>query len=325
MKFRTVREAATVALAIALVARTASADPSSTSPEQGYDLGEIQSPRAVAMGGAQTATGISTSAIYLNPANLAIARVYHFEAIAAVSPDARRQSYGGAVADSSTSKLAGGFGGTWNQVDPDGARRQWTDLRLALAYPLGDMISVGLTGRYLRASQSVANGPFGPSYASDGTRDDPIYNAFTFDAGVTVVPTTGLNIGLTGHNLTNPGTSLAPTTLVGGIGYTASIVSFEGDAMADFTTWHKVRPRLMLGGEVFVADHFPIRLGYRYDDGQRAHAASLGLGYVDKKWSFEVSGRRDVIADHPMTLFAAGLRYFYETGSSDDGPNGTDF
>ena len=44
-------------------ARRAYADPSTTTPEQGYDLGEIQSPRAVAMGGAQTATGGSTTAV----------------------------------------------------------------------------------------------------------------------------------------------------------------------------------------------------------------------------------------------------------------------
>ena len=88
--------------------------PSSTSPEQGYDLGEIQSPRALAFGGAQVALGTSTTALFLNPANLPLARVYHFEALAAVSPEAQRQSYGGAVVDSSTSSLAGGLTGTWN-------------------------------------------------------------------------------------------------------------------------------------------------------------------------------------------------------------------
>ena len=45
-----------------------------------------------------------------------------------------------AVADSSTSRLAGGFGGTWSILDPDRVHRTWTDLRLALAYPLSDRI-----------------------------------------------------------------------------------------------------------------------------------------------------------------------------------------
>jgi len=312
-------------VAVALMARTAVADPSTTSPEQGYDLGEIPSPRSVGMGGAQTALGTGTTALYLNPANLPFARVYHFEGIAAISPDARRQTYGGGIADSSTSRLAGGIGGAWSQLDPDGIHRSWTDLRLALAYPLSDKIGLGVTGRYLRASQSVSTGPFGADGVSDGTRGDPIFNAFTFDAGLTVAPANGLQIGVVGKNLTNPGTSLAPTTLAGGVGYATSQFAIEGDALADFTTWRSTRARFMVGGEVFLADHFPLRAGYRYDDGQHAHAVSGGVGYVDKKWSFELSVRRDVSAEHPMTLFVAGLRYFMDNGANEEaGIVGTD-
>lgn len=322
--FRTLPLPGLLLLGGLLVAENAHADPSSTGVEQGYDLGEIYTPRSVGMGGAQSALGTSTNAIFLNPANLALAKVYHFEGLASVSPDARRQSYGGAVADSVTSRLAGGFGGTWNQLDPDGIHRQWTDLRLALAYPLGDKLSVGMTGRYLRLSQNTAAGPFGQSLASDGNPSGTLVNNFTFDMGITAVPTTGLNIGIVGHNLTNPGNGLAPTTLAGGIGYSSGIVAIEADALADFSTWKGTRARAMLGAEFFVADHFPIRVGYRYDDGQRAHSLSLGAGYVDKKWSFELSARRDIVADHPMTLFVAGLRYFYDTGTSSAPESGTD-
>ncbi|HEX7665505.1 MAG TPA: hypothetical protein VF407_13360, partial [Polyangiaceae bacterium] len=300
-------------------AADAHADPSSTSPQQGYDLGEIQSPRELGMGGAQNALGAGTSAIYMNPANLAQSRVYHFEGIAAFSPDARRQSYGGAVADSSTSKLAGGFGGTWNQLDPDGIDRKWTDLRLSLAYPISDRVLLGMTGRYLHVNQSIAQGPLGASKVSDGTPDGPVFNNFTFDAGVSVLPVDGLAIGLVGHNLTAPGNGLAPTTLATGIGYQSHVVAIEADGMADFTTWQSTRLRAMIGGELFLADHFPIRVGYRYDDGQKAHALSAGIGYIDKKFSVELSGRRDIVADHPMTLFVLGLRYFYDSGSDDEG------
>jgi len=271
------------------------------------------------MGGAQTALGTSTTALYLNPANLPFARVYHFEGIAAVSPDARRQTYGGAIADSTTSRLAGGVGGAWSQLDPDGIHRSWTDFRLSLAYPLSDKIGLGATGRYLRASQSVGAGPFGADSVSGGTRGDPIFNQITFDAGLTVAPTDGLRLGVVGKNLTNPGSAFAPTTLAGGVGYATPQVAIEADALADFTTWQSTRGRFMVGGEVFLADHVPLRAGYRYDDGQRAHAISGGAGYVDKKWSFELSVRRDVSADHPMTLFVAGLRYFMDNGSNEGG------
>ena len=302
-----------MATGAALTTTAARADRSTTSPEQGYDLGDIQGPRSLAFGGAQSALGTSTTAIYDNPANLALSRVYHFEAIGAISPEARRQSYGGAVVDSNTSRLAGGFGGTWNMMDPDGIHRTWTDLRLTLAYMLGDKISAGLTGRYMRGSQSVAAGPLGQSLASDGTNGSPIINQFTFDAGATVMPTNNVRIGLVGQNLTNPGTSFLPTTLKGGVGYFNETFSVEADGLADFTTWSRVRGRLMVGGELFLANHFPIRLGYRYDDGMRTHAVSAGLGYIDRKWSFEVSARRDVVGDNPSTVIAAGIRYFYES------------
>ncbi len=312
-----------------LVAGSAAADPSSTSPQQGYDLGEIQSPREMGMGGAQNALGAGTSAIYMNPANLPTTRVYHFEGLAAFSPEARRQSYGGAVADSSTSRLAGGFAGTYNILDPDGVNRKWTDLRLSLAYPITDKIFLGATGRYLHATESVAAGPFGADPVSDGTRDSAVLNLFTFDAGATVIPVDGLSIALVGHNLTAPNNGFAPTTLTGGIGYQQHVFAIEADALADFTTWNTPRARAMFGAEIFLADHFPIRAGYRYDDGQKAHALSAGLGYIDRKFSIELSGRHDIVAAHPNTMFVLGLRYFYDSGDSggdelNDSGTGTD-
>src|SRR5271165_5964675 len=97
----------------------------STSPEQAYDLGEIPSPRPVAMGGALNALGVSTTALYLNPANMPLARVYHIEALAAFSPESSRQTYGAAIVDSllNTAHLSGGVGGTWSQLDPSGIDR----------------------------------------------------------------------------------------------------------------------------------------------------------------------------------------------------------
>ncbi len=290
------------------------AAPSSTSIEQGYDLGEVQHPRAVAMGGANQVWGGSTTAVFLNPANLALYRVYHLEGIAAFGPEARRQSYGGAVVDSSTSQLAGGFGGTWSQMDPDGIRRQWTDLRLALAYPLGDRFHLGVTGRYLRVNQSKSRGPFGADYVSDGS--SLLLNNFTFDAGAAIAITEQLRFAVSGRNLTAPGTSLAPVGLTGGLGWSNQTVSAEADSLVDFTTFGSARIRMMAGGEVLVADRVPLRAGYRYDAGTKTHALSLGGGYVDRRFSIEAGARRDVVADHPATLISIGLRFFIDSGGA---------
>jgi hypothetical protein len=294
--------------------RAARADASSTTIEQGYDLGEIQHPRSLALAGANQVFGGSTTALFVNPANLALYRVYHLEGLAAFSPEARRQSYGGAIVDSSTSRLAGGFGGTWNSMDPDGIKRQWADLRLTLAYPLGDRLSVGVTGRYLRATQRTGAGPFGASLASGGTPDDPIVSTFTFDAGASVAITEQLRLAVTGRNLTAPDTGLAPTVLAGGLGWSNQTVTVEANSLVDFKTYGDPRGRFMGGAEALLADRFPVRLGYRYDAGTKTHALGLGGGYVDRQFSIEVGGRRDIVADHPSTMIGVGLRLFIGGG-----------
>ncbi|MBK6694008.1 MAG: hypothetical protein IPG50_17650 [Myxococcales bacterium] len=301
------------------LSRVAGAEPSTTTPEQGYDLGETQGSRGLALGGAHYALGTSTSAIYGNPANLPLARVYHIEGMGALSPEARLQSVGGAIADSSTSRLAGGLAANLNMLDPDRLRRSWTDVRLALGFPLADAISVGATGRYLRATQATTRGPFGPSLASDGTKGEPVFSELTFDAGITVAATSGLRIGAVGKNLSAPGTAFAPTTVGGGIGYLGRNFAIEGGGLADFTTFASTTGRVMAGGEYFLLDRIPLRVGYRFDQGTKTHAVSGGVGYVDRRWSVEFAARRDVVADQPMTKLLLALRFFYDSGGAPAG------
>jgi hypothetical protein len=299
--------------------RPAVADPMSTSPEQAYGLGEIPNARALGMGGALNALGVSTAAISLNPANMPLARVYHLEAVGAVSPEAQRQTYGLAIVDSvlNSSRVSGGVGGTWSEMDPSGTHRVWTDVRAALAVPLGDYFSVGATGRWLQVDQAVAAGPFGHSLASDGTTNSSVFNGFTFDAGATASLGDNLRIGVVGHNLTNPSTSLAPTMGALGIGYATQIFALEADGLLDFTTYHTVQGRVMGGGELFLGDRYAVRAGWRFDTGTRLHTPSLGFGYVDPRWSVELGVSHDLTGNHASTLAVLSLRYFYDaTGSS---------
>jgi hypothetical protein len=296
----------------------ARAAPMTTSPEQAYDLGEVPSARAVGMGGALNALGVSTTALYLNPANMPLARVYHLEAIGAYSPESQRDTVGLAIVDSviNTSHLSGGVAATWNEFDPSGVHRVWTDVRGGLAMPLGDYLSFGVMGRWLHVDQSVSAGPFGPSLASDGTAGGPLYNALTFDVGATA-SLGSFRLGLVGHNLTNPGTSLAPTTMAGGIGYADTTVALEVDGLLDFTTFGTTEGRLMAGGELFLADHYAVRAGWRYDNGTRINTPSLGIGYIDPRWSAELGVRHDLIDAHSGTMAVLSLRYFYDsTGST---------
>jgi hypothetical protein len=291
----------------------------STSPEQAYDLGEMATARSLAMGGALNALGVSTVALSLNPANMPMARVYHIEALAAFSPEAKRQTYGLAVVDSvlNTSRLAGGLEGTWSEFDPDATHRTWTDLRAGLGLPFGDHLAIGATGRWLRVEQATGSGPFGHSLASDGTAGGPLFNGLTFDIGATAAIGDALRIGLVGHNLTNPATALAPTTGAAGVGYGTQSFAIELDGMLDFTTYERTQGRVMLGGELFVADHYALRAGWRYDTGTQVHAPSLGFGYVDPRFGIEAGIRHDLVADHASTFAILSLRYFYDaTGAT---------
>jgi hypothetical protein len=297
----------------------------STSPEQAYDLGEMPSARAVGMGGALAALGVSTTALALNPANMSLARVYHIDAFGAFSPEANRQTYGGAAVDSvlNSSHVAGGLAGMWSQFDPDGIHRTWTDFRLGASLPLGDYFSLGATGRWLRVQQAVAAGPFGSSAASDGTSGGPVFNGLTFDVGATG-SLGGFRLGVVGHNLTNPGTALAPTTGTVGFGYSNDSFSLEADGLLDFTTWKKTEGRLMFGGEIFVADHYALRAGWRYDAGTNIQSPSVGIGYIDPHWSVELGIRRDLLASHGETFGVLALRYFYDPTGGSSPPNEPD-
>jgi hypothetical protein len=314
------RGVSTTAAAVLLgmvLAGPAHADPMSTSPEQAYDQGEVPNPRALGMGGALNALGVSTTALSLNPANMALARVYHLEALAAYSPEAKRQTYGLAVVDSvlNSSHVAGGLEGTWSEFDPSGIHRTWTDLRGGVAVPLGQYLSLGATIRWLRVNQDLGVGPFGTSYASDGG-NGPLFNGVTFDAGATVSVLDGLRIAVVGHNLTNPGTALAPIVGAAGVGYFTPTFAIEGDGSLDFTTWGKARGRLMAGGELFLADRYALRAGWRYDAGTKINSPSLGFGYIDPNWSIELGIRRDIISEHAETLGSLSLRYFYDAAGA---------
>src|SRR5262249_4764898 len=146
------------ALALALVAvlasRPARADRSDLVPEVGYNYGEVESARMAAMGGAMRALGNGVTGVYLNPASIALTRVYHLQALAQIWPEAHRQTYGASAIDSATGRLAAGVAGQYGVLDPDGVDRRWTDVRLALAYPLSDHLYVGLTGKYLKLREN---------------------------------------------------------------------------------------------------------------------------------------------------------------------------
>jgi hypothetical protein len=292
------------------------AEPSPVPPEVGYNYSELELPRTAAMGGALRAFSNSLEALQNNPANLAATRVYHVGGGAQFWTNSNRQTYGASIVDSvvSRSRLAGGVSANWLFQDPDGLDRHALDVRLGLALPVSDKFLVGVSGHYIDLSQDGyprGRNVLPPSVASNGLAGETIVKDITFDAGVTLRPAPGLAVSLVGQNLTDPGHGFLPLMFGGGIGYATNVFTIEADLVGDFTTYADTSLRGMGGLEFLAAGQYPIRLGYRYDDGQSNHALSGGVGYASKEFSFDVSLRR-VLGDEGVTAFFIGLKYHVE-------------
>jgi opacity protein-like surface antigen len=293
------------------------AEPSRLDPEIGYNYSEIETARTAAMGGALRAFSNSLEALQENPANLAAAKVYHMGGIAQFWAKSHRQSYGASIVDSvvSRSHVAGGVSANWLFQDPDGVNRRGMDLRLGLGFPLSDRVLVGASGRYLELSEDGYPRGLGllpPSVASSGLRKESVVKDITADAGITIRATDNINLSLVGNNITQPGHSFLPFCLGGGVGFGSSLFTVEADLVSDFTTYDQTKLRGMGGIEYLAAGQYPLRVGYRYDDGQKSHALSGGLGYVSKEFSFDVS-LRHIMGDQLETAFFFGLRYHVES------------
>jgi len=294
-------------------------DPTRLPPQVIYNYGENETPRSAAMGGALRALGNGTSAIYLNPSAMVETRVYHLGAQVQGTPETGRQIYGATVVDSVTGKLAGSISVMAGLMDPDGLKRSLIDVRVAIAYPISERLFLGIGGRYAKINQSPENVGFPNDKVAGGLVDTStsppsrygIVNAVTFDAGLTVKVADSIYVAAVGQNLTYPNNGLLPTTVGGGIGLGTDTLSIEADGLADLTSWGKPKARVGVGGEYLVADHVPIRLGYRFDQGAKIHTLSSGVGYIGSEFSVEGSVKRTLSSPGATTLLLS-FEYFFE-------------
>jgi hypothetical protein len=138
-------------------------------------------------------------------------------------------------------------------------------------------------------------------------------------------------LGAVGYNLTNTGSVLAPLMFGGGLGFKAGDLTIEGNAVGvDRTTWGAWKTRAMLGVEYLAGAHYPLRVGYTYDQGSKRQAISFGLGYVDQSFAIDAAMRQEIAAPSgdpwgKALSFSVGLRYFYDQAAPDQGPSASQF
>lgn len=308
--------ATTALLSAALYSKGAHAEPSSLPPELGYNYSEIEPPRTASMGGGLRAFSNSVEALYTNPANMAATRIYHLGGNVQFWPQANRQTYSAAAVDSivSRSHLAGGVAVAYTRQDPDGLDRSALDVRLGLAFPFSEQFLLGGTARYAAISESGSPGTLQlpASSASAGLANDSIVRGFTFSGGLTLKPTPELSFAVVGDNLTDPGHGFLPLTLGGAAGYGTPDFTIEADVVADFTTYEDTALRASGGAEYLAGDSYPLRIGYRFDEGLDAHAVSGGMGYVSREFSFDL-GVRQVVTKPMSTAIFVGFKYHFES------------
>jgi len=282
-------------------------------PEVGWDYGDVDTGRGAAMSGAQRSFSTSYGALLSNPANMVSSRVYHVGALASIWPEANRQTYGAAIVDSSTSstRLAGGLAALWTVQDHSGVNRLASDLRLGLAMPFSELFRAGVTGRYLSLREN-GDPVLGPNPASGGLSGKSIVRGFGINVGATLQPSPSIAVSLVGTGLNSAGNGFQPTVVGAGLGWTNKSLTFEGNAASDFTTWDRTTMRLMAGAEYLLADHYPLRAGYRWDSGLHAHAASLGVGYVSSAFSLDIGARRS-FGEYGATAIVFSFAYHVES------------
>lgn len=307
--------------------RDAWAEDNKLLPAVVHAYGEYDTPRSLAMGGALRALGNGTTAIFVNPANMPLTRLYHIDASGIIRPESTRAIGTATAIDSITSstKVSGGAAFSVGLEDPNGLNRTFTDFRSAVAYPIADKVFIGLGFRYLRMIQdgygpldqmpSQSYSPVSGGLLQGKGQRDPFVDTWTLDAGLTVRIGQSLHIGLVGQNLTHPGHSLLPTTVGGGIGYGNKDFSIEADGLVDFDSWTTATGRFMGGGEYLVANKVPIRIGYQYDQGANVHAVSGGIGYVSTEVGVELGLRRTLSTTVSATTIGLSLTYHLESSS----------
>ncbi|MET0284106.1 MAG: hypothetical protein ABW352_06540 [Polyangiales bacterium] len=290
---------ALIALSGARVARADRAVPQS----------RIESARGMALGTGVRAAGASTQAQADNPANLVLGGLYHIESFVGYDPTFKRTAWGAAIADSITSRLAAGASARILFGDNDAGENKGWEAKLGLGFPIIDILSVGISGRYsnIRIADPRAYPDRPPPMEVNAQPDQEFrLKHFTLDAAATLRPIPGLAIAALGYNLIDTKSKLAPMTVGGGLAYTYGTLTIGGDVLVDLNK-HDMFPgtRLTAGGgvEYLAGNILPLRIGYAYDQGRKQSYVTGGTGYVDPRFAIQISIRQSVSQGSETSLF----------------------
>lgn len=280
----------------------------------------IESARGMALGTGMRAAAASTQAQAENPANLPLGGLYHAEGFLTYEPQQKRLGWGAAAVDSMTSQLAAGLSVRGLFLDNEAGDHEGWEGRLSLGLPIGDVIMLGIAGRYARLSLSdphaIPEAPDRDIAPDAAAAPDQTFKlrGFTMDAAATARIGESFSLSALGYNLIDRRTPLAPV-MVGGSGaltFGGLGLALGADVLVDLNKhgWFS-GPKLLAGGglEYLANGVAPLRFGYRYDQGREQHAVTGGLGFVDRQVGLHASVRH-VLGDVAETTVMAAVQYF---------------
>jgi hypothetical protein len=294
------------ALAASLLASLAWTQPLAAQPCD--DLGDdcpvqlhSDTARGAALATGQRASAMSTSALAYNPAALVLGKLYHIEGSVDYLPAFNTVALGGAVVDSSTSRVGAGiaFRGFISGDTGIGG----IDGRVALAFPFTDAISIGLGGRYINLDYD--------SEMSDGMDTSrELVEGFTMDASLRLVPAPGLSLAALAVNFIDLDSPYAPVLVGGAAAYTFAQIATVGlDLLFDLSSFSSAGVTLGGSGEVLIAQLVPVRLGYGVDLERDLHTLAGGIGYTDRRIGFDISFQQQVSGGDDTRVIGA-FRYY---------------
>lgn len=266
---------------------------------------DAESARGMGAGLGLRATAVSTSALAYNPAGLAGAPLYHVAGNVDYIGGDKTVALGGAVVDSATSPVAAGLSLRGFLSGSHGGY-DGIDGRLAFAFPFSDVISIGLTGRYVNIGTELLN--------DAGTYSDKkVVEGFSLDSSVQIHAGDMFHISVGAYNFVDQDSPLMPVMA----GISAALMATENlafgiDSLMDFTSFGSPKPTLGGAVEFLAGQAFPLRAGYTYDNGRHLHQVSAGVGYTDAIVGLDLSLRQDVAGGVPPkdTRIMGAMRFY---------------
>lgn len=258
--------------------------------QEGPDLRELSTARALGMGGAFRALGIAGEAVVGNPAAMSLYRHYAADVTGAYDLQTKYAFGNATIVDSQTNVLAAGVAYHLVSLGAGEQQRLTHHNTLALSFPLSDSLMIGMSGKYLLSSGAISS------------------NAVTMDAGI-VLRLMGLTLGVSGHNLVDISNPDATRYYALALGYgNGSNLNVAVDLRSDLGPNAAQTLTVNAGAEYALGQVFPVRLGYSNDRRLGRQDVSVGAGFVVEATGVDVAYRRELDGKGQMLLVTFRLQ-----------------